>query len=311
MFIITPLFNQIASFVHRHPKHLFIFPWVGLVFWYAMLISMLAYWGAEGRPVWHWIYGWDISPKEYKDDYGNVGLIYISDIGATKMQGVFISLSCVQGIIYCLTIFIWYVINYTKKEDFVQPAEGDDISRDQETIEEGNSDEKLFKRKWFFKFSRHEKNLIFAALVSACIGSLGILMCSIFDTRDFHHVHLTMVGIFLAGLAISVILTGTSFIMTGKDEYNRQNNEEFKLGYKFWTSEFYQQLFYNSWMISGVVKLIWVILAITWAICFGGVSATDISAVFEWLLSFWYGIIFVIWSVDMYFYRKLAEKDTV
>ncbi|OBA28835.1 hypothetical protein HANVADRAFT_36535 [Hanseniaspora valbyensis NRRL Y-1626] len=283
MFLITPLFNKVATIIHKHPKRLFLFPWFGLIFWYAMLISMLAWWGADGRPIWHWLYGWDMTPKQFKDQYGNVGLIYISDIGATKMQGVFISLSCTQGIVYCLTVLVWYV-----------------------------SDEvKIGKTKHFLKFSHHEKNLIFASLICCCIGSLGILFCSIFNTRDFHRVHLSMVGVFLAGMAISVILTGTSFILTGKNQYKRENDaDDHSVGYKFWTKNYYQKMFANTWLVSGIAKLIWVIMAIVWAICFGGVNVNDISAVFEWLLAFWYGIIFVIWSFDMYIHRNLSEKNT-
>lgn len=327
MFLITPLFNKVATFIHKHPKRLFLFPWFGLIFWYAMLISMLAWWGADGRPIWHWLYGWDMTPKQFKDQYGNVGLIYISDIGATKMQGVFISLSCTQGIVYCLTVLVWYVIDYTNKDDFLTPSEQKEIdtsdihdttdtrdtsfSSSSSSSEEVSDEVKISKTKHFFKFSHHEKNLIFASLICCCIGSLGILFCSIFNTRDFHRVHLSMVGVFLAGMAISVILTGTSFILTGKNQYKRENNtDDHSVGYKIWTKNYYQKMFANTWLISGIAKLIWVIMAIVWAICFGGVNVNDISAVFEWLLAFWYGIIFVIWSIDMYIHRNLSEKNT-
>lgn len=272
---------------------------------------MLAYWGGEGRPVWHWLYGWDITPKEFKDEYGNVGLIYISDIGATKMQGVFISFSCVQGIVYCLTVLVWYVVNYTNRNDFITPQAVEQVESSASSSEDISEEVKETPRKPFFKFTHHEKNLTFAALFWCCIGSCGILFCSIFNTRDFHHAHLSMVAVFLAGMAISVILSGTSFILTGKIQYQRENNnEEHSVGYKFWTKEYYQKMFYNNWMVSGVLKLVWVIMAIVWAICFGGVSTNDISAVFEWLLAFWYGLIFVIWSVDMYIHRDLGELNT-
>lgn len=312
MLLLSGLFKKIATFIHKHPKYLFLFPWVGVLFWYAMLISMLAYWGGEGRPIWHWLYGYDISPKDYKKNYGSVGLIYISDIGTTKMQGVFIAFSLCQGIIYTSTVFVWYVINYTNKNDYLSPQEmpvDDTETNSEEGLEEQKPE---VHRKKFFKFTHHERNLIYASIFFAFIGSAGIFFCSIFNTRDFHHVHLSMVGIFLAGLAISVILTSTSFILTGKDVYIKENNvSEHSIGYKFWTKEYYTKMFANIWLDSGVIKLIWVIFAIVFAICFGAIDKNDISAVFEWLVAFWYGIIFAIWSVDMYVHRKLSYQNTV
>lgn len=312
MLLLSGLFKKVATFIHKHPKYLFLFPWFGVLFWYAMLISMLAYWGGEGRPIWHWLYGYDISPKDYKNNYGSVGLIYISDIGTTRMQGVFIAFSLCQGIIYTSTVFVWYVINYTNKNDYLSPQEmpvDDTENRSEETLEEQKPED---HRKKFLKFTHHERNLIYASIFFAFIGSAGIFFCSVFNTRDFHHVHISMVGIFLAGLAISVILTSTSFILTGKDVYIKEHNvPEHSIGYKFWTKDYYTKMFANIWMDSGIIKLIWVIFAIVFAICFGAVDKNDISAVFEWLVAFWYGIIFAIWSVDMYVHRKLNYQNTV
>jgi len=123
MSVFSNLYKKIPTAIHKHPKYLFLFPWFGLVFWYAMLISMLAYWGGEGRPIWHWLYGYHISPQNYKKNYGSVGLIYISDIGTTKMQGVFIAFSLCQGIVYFLTVYVWYVINYTNKNEYIPSQE--------------------------------------------------------------------------------------------------------------------------------------------------------------------------------------------
>jgi len=123
MSVFSSLYKKIPTAIHKHPKYLFLFPWFGLVFWYAMLISMLAYWGGEGRPIWHWLYGYHISPQNYKKNYGSVGLIYISDIGTTKMQGVFIAFSLCQGIVYFLTVYVWYVINYTNKNEYIPSQE--------------------------------------------------------------------------------------------------------------------------------------------------------------------------------------------
>ncbi|GMM40151.1 Sfk1 protein [Hanseniaspora uvarum] len=314
MSVFSNLYKKIPTAIHKHPKYLFLFPWFGLVFWYAMLISMLAYWGGEGRPIWHWLYGYHISPQNYKKNYGSVGLIYISDIGTTKMQGVFIAFSLCQGIVYFLTVYVWYVINYTNKNEYIpsqkMPVTEESDSSSEEVIEEAKPEE-VAHRKKFFKFTEHEKNLIYAALFFAFLGSAGIFFCSVFNTRDFHHAHFSMVGLFLAGLAISVILTGTSFILTGKDVYIKEHNVlEHSIGYKFWTKEYYTKMLANVWLISGVIKLVWVIIAIVFAICFGAIDKNDISAVFEWLVAFWYGIIFIIWSVDMYIHRKLSYVNT-
>ena len=274
---------------------------------------MLAFWGGEGRPIWHWLYGYHISPQNYKKNYGSVGVIFISDIGTTKMQGVFISFSLCQGIVYFLTVATWYVINYTNKNDYITPQESSVIKFSDNSpvdiAEEPKPEEAVHKKP--FKFSKHEKNLMYASLFFSFLGGAGIFFCSVFNTRNFHHAHFSMVGLFLAGMGISVILTGTSFILTGKNVYMHEHNvSEHSIGYKFWTKEYYTKMCDNAWLKSGVVKLVWVIIAIVFAICFGAVDKNDISAVFEWLVAFWYGLIFVIWSVDMYIHRKLGFQNT-
>ena len=58
----------------------------------------------------------------------------------------------------------------------------------------------------------------------------------------------------------------------------------------------------NLYFVSFMLKLVWLFAAVAFAICFGVYMKNDQnskSAIFEWLISFWYGLLLVMWSMDL------------
>ncbi|CAL9735979.1 protein Sfk1p [Monosporozyma servazzii] len=245
----------------------FIVPIMAFIPWYGMLISMLVCWAAQGKPMYWFQHG----PRESP--------IYISDIGATNLRPLFISCAGWQGLGYFVTLISEYWQRsggFTKKKHFYM-APG---------------------------FTRHESRLLLASAIIGGLGQICLLMCSIFSTANYHHVHLSMVAVFVVLMFFSVCCHSTAYFIMGKyyalihplanlsdDEIDLNNvisNRQWK-GY-----------IWNKYTLSATIKMCWLTFAVVWAICFGGISNDSKSACFEWLLAFWFGILYVILAVDFY-----------
>ncbi|CCC71612.1 hypothetical protein NCAS_0H03020 [Naumovozyma castellii] len=249
----------------------FIFPWIAFIPWYGMLITMLICWAAQGHPIY-----WFMHTEQFP--------VYISDIGATNLRPLFIACAGWQGIGYVLTV----LLEYLQRSGLI----------------------KVRKERWYGMtpwFTKDERNLIWSALVLGCIGELGLLFCSIFSTARYHRVHTAMVAIFCAFMLLSIIcLTAEYFLMERHyallhPRYRASLNDEEKAvqidELKWWQWRGYKC---NKFVISAWFKTFWMVAAIIWAICFGAISDNSKSACFEWLLAFWFGVIFIILSVDFY-----------
>ena len=57
----------------------------------------------------------------------------------------------------------------------------------------------------------------------------------------------------------------------------------------------------NLYFVSFMLKLVWLFAAVAFAICFGVYMKTIKipNQLFEWLISFWYGLLLVMWSMDL------------
>jgi hypothetical protein len=135
-----------------------------------MLIAMLICWAGQGHPIYAFI-------GRYQNP------VYISDIGATNLQPLFISCAGAQGIIYSVTLLTEYRLR------------------------------KCGKLQYWFK--KDERNLIFAGCILGSIGQLGILLCACLNTRDFTRVHATMLGIFVGFVFLSMVTVMTQYCMMG------------------------------------------------------------------------------------------------
>ncbi|CAK9440971.1 uncharacterized protein LODBEIA_P48400 [Lodderomyces beijingensis] len=229
--------------------HYYLIPIVAFVVWWGMLIAMLACWGAQGRPIYSFM-------NNHQDP------VYLSDIGATNLQPLFISCAGFQGIFFVGTLIVGM---YLRKAHKIQPY-----------------------------ISHHQPRLAIASIICAAIGQLGILFVSIFNTKNFNNVHLTMVGIFIAFCFFACCCDfGITYIFG-------TNNS--KLDPSHPVTVFGKSNRANLYYIGFVLKIIWLLAAICFAAAFGYYMKHDQdskSAVFEWLICFWYGLLLILWAMDL------------
>ncbi|KAI5957409.1 hypothetical protein CANMA_004413 [Candida margitis] len=230
--------------------HYYLIPIVALVVWWGMLIAMLACWGAQGRPIYSFMNG------EYQDP------VYLSDIGATNLQPLFISCAGFQAIFFVGTLIAGMFLRKTNR---IQPY-----------------------------VSYHQPRLAIASIILSIIGQLGILFVSIFNTKNFHHVHLAMVGVFIAFVFFACCCDfGISFVFGTNSSLLDPVHDTVIFG-KSRTS--------NLYFFSFMTKILWLAVAIVLAACFGyymNVGNDSRSARFEWAICFWYGLLLILWSIDM------------
>lgn len=189
--------------------------------------------------------------------------IYISDIGATNLQPLFIACVGFQMIFFIGTLVMEYVLRKKKK---LQPY----VSK---------------------------KQPIFAiiSIVFAVIGQLGILFVACFRSPSFKTVHLSMVGVFIVGEFLACVFNFfNSFLFGYLPGRLNPNHEKVIFG---------KHRFANLYMVSFVCKLFWLMAAIVFALLFGIFmkrKERSLSAIFEWTISFWYGMLLLFWSIDLF-----------
>ncbi|KAI5965708.1 uncharacterized protein KGF55_001070 [Candida pseudojiufengensis] len=189
--------------------------------------------------------------------------VFLSDIGATNLQPLFISCSGFQAIFFVGTLIMGL---YLRKKHKIQPY-----------------------------ISHHQPRLAIASIICAIIGQLAILFVSIFNTKNFNTVHLSMVGIFIAFIFLACCCDfGVSYIFGSRGA---------KLDPIHHGTVFGKSRFANLYFVSFVAKIIWLIVAIVLAACFGYYMKhgnDSLSARFEWSICFWYGFLLILWSMDLF-----------
>lgn len=189
--------------------------------------------------------------------------VYLSDIAATNLQPLFISCVAFQMIFFMGTVIMGYVL---RRRRILQPY-----------------------------VSKHQPRLAIASIIFSFIGEIGILLVSIFKTTKYEHFHLTMVGVFIVFIFLSCVCDfSITFIFGNCSSRLHPNHEKVVFGPGRWS---------NLYMVSFFVKLFWVICAVVFAIAFGVLMSSNhlsTSAVFEWTICFWYGILLLLWSIDLF-----------
>lgn len=262
----------------------FILPWIAFIPWYGMLITMLVCWAAQGHPIYWFMHQYQFPA-------------YISDVGATNLRPLFISCAGWQGLGYVLTVASEYFQRSGRWPGFLRGKENN-VNYTREQYHRTILDRKYLMPPYYTK---HERNLIFAAVVLGALGEIALLMCSIFSTALYHHVHLSMVGVFVVLMFFSVCCQVAQYWMMGTQyalfhplsKSGRDSTE----GLKWYQIDGYK---YNKFIISAMVKVFWLACAVVWAICFAAISDNSKSSCFEWLLAFWFGVLFMIISCDFY-----------
>ncbi|SCU94504.1 LADA_0G08922g1_1 [Lachancea dasiensis] len=280
--------------MYKPGNYFFLVPWIAFIPWYGMLIAMLVCWAAQGHPIY-----WFVHIYQFP--------VYISHIGATNLRPLFISCAGWQGLGYCITIACEY-FQRSGRWPFQRSALASSSTADHasssvshETLKSSYGD-MLRSAKFLMPpyYTRHERNCIFASFVLGVIGEVCLLMCTIFSTVDYHTVHLTMVGLFCAFMFLSICCNTAEYLMMGRHyaQLHPLADPQDKLVETRWNHWVGHS--FNKYTISAIAKMIWLAAALTWALCFAGLEDNSKSSCFEWLLAFWFGLIFVIISIDFY-----------
>lgn len=282
-------------------NYFFLLPVLAFVPWWGMLIAMLACWAGQGHPVYSFM-----DPDQHT--------VYISDVGATNLNPLFISCAGWQGLFYVLTIACEFFQRsgywpFKLRSNYRTAA--DEGHEDDPTYDSMKSEysamcmsSRFLMPPWY---SVHERNLIFASFALGLIGELGILFCSIFTTAKYPHVHTAMVSIFVAFMLLSIVCNIAEYFSMGKHyallhPLAAQNQVEGLEKITYADLKWFQWKghVWNKFTLSGLAKMAWLFWAIVFAICFGAIANNSTSAVFEWLLAFWFGVWYIILAVDFY-----------
>ncbi|GEQ67683.1 hypothetical protein JCM33374_g1348 [Metschnikowia sp. JCM 33374] len=228
--------------------HYYCIPLVAFVVWWGMLIAMMACWGAQGKPMYDFMEGQHQNP------------VYISDIGATNLNPLFISCVAVEMIFFDGTLIADYLLRKQRK---LQPYVSD-----------------------------KQPKIAIVSIISGIIAQLGILMVSIFKTSTHQTVHLSMLGVFIGFAFVSCLCNILNTLIFGHfSERLTPNHDRVFFGKHRWS---------NIYIVSCLVKSVWTAIAGAFAIGFGASKSDTPAAVFEWVLAFWYGILLLIWSMELF-----------
>lgn len=239
------------TFSYFKKIHYYLVPIVALVVWWGMLTAMLICWGAQGRPIYSFMNGEKQNP------------VYISDVGATNLQPLFISCAGFQAIFFVGTLIMEF---YLRRAHKLQP----------------------------YVLDRQPKFAI-VSIVCAVIGQLGIIFVSIFNTKNFHRVHISMVGVFIAFCFLACLFNFFNSFIFGNYPHRLSPDHEKVI--------FSEHRWGNLYMVSFWLKCFWLVCAAVFACFFGAFMKTgkqSKSAVFEWLISYWYGLLLVMWAMDLF-----------
>lgn len=144
--------------------HYYLLPLACAATWWTMLVALMAAWCIQGKPKYSW-----------QSSYQNP--IYISGIGATNLQPVFIVGAAVQGIFFAATVVMEFLL---RKRGQLQ----------------------------LYTFPA-QRGLSIACIVLGCLGQVCIVLVSCFKTTVFETFHLSMVGGFVGFVFLSCVLNLT------------------------------------------------------------------------------------------------------
>lgn len=226
-------------------KWMILLPIFGVIPWGGMLIAMLSAWAIQGHPLY-----WFMHSYQYP--------VYISDIGATSLQPLFIVGVAVNVIVYLLTLSLIMLLR-DRYDVWFEKKDGNHLTR----------------------------NVSIASITFAALGQLGILFVSIFNTNIFSKVHASMLGLFILGIFISLILQCVQY---------------WRMGAKNVGSRF------NHSMISCILKIVFSSIGLALAVAFVFVTNASQSGAIEWSLAFFYNLIFFIFAYDLFVLNSSIQR---
>ena len=295
---------SICQFKLKKPgNYFFLVPWIAFIPWYGMLITMLICWAAQGHPI-YWFMDTDQFP------------VYISDIGATNLKPLFIACAGWQGLGYALTLLLEFVLRETRYlNPWFTKTERNLILAS--FVCGGLAQIALLMVSIFSTAKHHHVHIgMLAVFIVFMFFSSCFLTAEYFSMgKHYALIHYKntskeeQIGTTVAsdpefdpsipnieGQVSSSSEDGTASPTVGTEK-DHSPISQMRHRAPWYRIEGYK---WNKFTISAVCKVIWIVLAVVWAMLFGLLTNDSRSADFEWLLAFWLGIIFIILSVDFY-----------
>ncbi|KAI0031210.1 Frag1/DRAM/Sfk1 [Vararia minispora EC-137] len=153
--------------IFSHPHHHWAYVWIpvfGSFVWFGMLLAMIITWAAQGGGR----YAWQDS-----------SVPYISDIGASFLQPLFIAGCSVTSASFILSLSIERLLRH-----------------------HGRLHAHLRKR---------ERAFASLSILGAVVGGAGLILLSIFDDKNHRSAHDAFLLVFIVGVALSAIFTVVEF----------------------------------------------------------------------------------------------------
>ncbi|PHH73326.1 hypothetical protein CDD82_5540 [Ophiocordyceps australis] len=214
-------------------------------YWLIPLFSSLVWLGMLLGMLLHWII--DTHRRHYPEMNPHASIAYISNIGAHKLKPLFIA----GSVVTTLTLDASFVAErWLRHRGRLVP-----------------------------NASLGEKVLAILCIVFAVIGTVGLIILSIFDTWRHHRVHNIFLFFFIAGYIISAIFACWEYQRLGI-----KNREYRILRASFW------------------IKLAFIIVEIALAIAFAVCSWTNrrnLAAIFEWIVAFIFTLYILSYVLDL------------
>ncbi|KAL8849257.1 MAG: hypothetical protein Q9221_005727 [Calogaya cf. arnoldii] len=185
-------------------------------------------------------------------------IAYISDIGASALQPLFIAGACVTTIFLDLSFAAERWLRHTGH---------------------------LAKN-----MGRVEKSLSALSMLFAVLGTVGLILLSIFDTVSHPRLHDGFLLLFIAGFVISAV-----FICAEYQRLGRKYRQHRILRASFW------------------MKLVFILVEVVLAAAFIGTSYTsnkDVAAVLEWIIALIFSFYVLTFFIDLLPASRSQEQIT-
>ncbi|GME71254.1 unnamed protein product [Ambrosiozyma monospora] len=246
------------KFINVKPKHAFILPLISTAAWWGMLTAMLVCWMIQGRP----LYGSD-------HVYFHSFITFLSNVGATNLQPVFICGSACMGIFFVWTTWEEYYLR-TPQRRYLMPS-----------------------------INKHTRGLHIASIVFAGLASFSILMVSCFKNNKFGYVHNSFVGLFIVFDFFMAVCHISAYVL-----YYRHYQDYAKRNWFF-----YSALIKFIWIILALGLVIGYLTLYRLAHSDGDTSKEwGYSGVCEWSLCFVFPILLITMSFDLWT-TKVRDND--
>ncbi|KAL2025054.1 hypothetical protein VTK56DRAFT_56 [Thermocarpiscus australiensis] len=225
-----------------------------LSYWVFPILSGAVWLGTLLGLLLHWII--DVDKRHYASMSPNQRIAYISDVGAAELKPLFVAGCVVTTVLLDLS---FGADRWLRHRGRLAP-----------------------------NTTTGEKVLSGLTIVFALVGTVGLILLSIFDTARYPRQHDIFLLLFIAGYVLSAIFICWEYQLLGK-----HHREQRILALSFW------------------IKLAFVIVEVLLAIAFVACTFTghhDPGAVLEWVIAFIFSAYLFSFYVDLYPAAKTKQQ---